>query len=141
MMSLIGRRWPALAAAFAMLLAPLSQAYAMRVSPMVFEMEASGSASVARMEVQNVNQENLAFETRVYRLTFDKDGNQVEEPADDKFLISDHRAIKKEQTAGDHVRFSADAGKNGHADRFWAHALCKHASKAPSGGSWKAEVI
>ena len=87
MMSLIGRRWPALAAAFAMLLAPLSQAYAMRVSPMVFEMETSGSASVARMEVQNVNQENLAFETRVYRLTFDKDGNQVEEPADDKFLI------------------------------------------------------
>lgn len=52
---------------------------------------------------------------------------------DDKFVISDHRAIKKEQTAGDHVRFSADASKNGHADRFWGHALCKHASKRAAG--------
>jgi len=87
MKTLFGRRLPALAAALALLVAPLSGAFAMRVSPMVFEMEASGSSSVARMEVQNVNQENLAFETRVYRLTFDKDGNQVEEPADDKFLV------------------------------------------------------
>jgi phage FluMu gp28-like protein len=52
---------------------------------------------------------------------------------DDRFVIADHRAIKKEQTAGDNVRFSADRGKNGHADRFWAHALCRHASKTPSG--------
>lgn len=51
---------------------------------------------------------------------------------DDRQVIADHRAIKKEQTAGDNVRFSADRGKNGHADRFWAHALCRHASKAPS---------
>jgi len=52
---------------------------------------------------------------------------------DDRLIIADHRAIKKEQTAGDNVRFSADRGKNGHADRFWAHALCKHASKSASG--------
>lgn len=50
---------------------------------------------------------------------------------DDRRLVADHRAIKKEQTAGDNVRFSADRGKNGHADGFWAHALCKHAAKAP----------
>lgn len=87
MMTWIRKRATALAAAFALLVLPLTSASAMRVSPMVFEMEASGSNSVARMEVQNINQENLAFETRVYRLTFDKDGNPVEEPADDKFLI------------------------------------------------------
>lgn len=60
---------------------------------------------------------------------------------DDKFLISDHRAIKKEQTAGDHVRFSADSGKNGHADRFWGHALCKHASKPASGAPVEMTLI
>ena len=42
-------------------------------------------------------------------------------------------SIKKQQTAGDNVRFAADRGKNGHADAFWAHALCKHAAKAPGG--------
>lgn len=84
---LFAGRWPAMAAALALLIAPLTSASAMRVSPMVFEMEATGSGAVARMEVQNVNKDNLAFETRVYRLTFDKDGNQQEEPADDKFLV------------------------------------------------------
>ena len=33
---------------------------------------------VARIEVQNVNQGNLAFETRVYKMTFDENGNIVE---------------------------------------------------------------
>jgi fimbrial chaperone protein len=59
----------------------------MRVSPMVVEMESRGSGAVARVEVQNVNQSNLAFETRVYRVTFDESGNVVETPADDKFLV------------------------------------------------------
>lgn len=84
---LFGQRLTAAAAAIALLCAPLTGASAMRVSPMVFELEASGSATVARMEVQNINQDNLAFDTRIYKLTFDKDGNQVEEPADDKFLV------------------------------------------------------
>lgn len=53
---------------------------------------------------------------------------------DDRQIIADHRAIKKEQTAGDNVRFAADRGKNGHADRFWGHALCLHAAKRPAGG-------
>lgn len=47
----------------------------------------------------------------------------------DKKVISDLRAIKKETTAGDNIRFSADRGKNGHADRFWGLALCVHAAK------------
>lgn len=63
------------------------QALAMRVSPMVVEMESRGSDTVARIEVQNVNQSNLAFETRVYRMTIADDGSIVETPADDRFLI------------------------------------------------------
>jgi phage FluMu gp28-like protein len=47
-------------------------------------------------------------------------------PDDDK-IRADLRAIKKETTAAGNARFSADAGENGHADRFWALALCKYA--------------
>lgn len=62
-------------------------ASAMRVSPMIVEMESRGSSAVSRIEVQNVNPGNLAFETRIYRMTFDENGNVVETPADDKFLV------------------------------------------------------
>ena len=50
-------------------------------------------------------------------------------PKSDK-VTADLRSIKKE-TVGDKVRFSADRGKNGHADRFWALALALHAAKNP----------
>jgi phage FluMu gp28-like protein len=48
---------------------------------------------------------------------------------DDNALTSDLRAIKKETTASGNIRFSADRGKNGHSDRFWALALALHAGK------------
>lgn len=47
--------------------------------------------------------------------------------SDDRALTTDLRAVKKVQTAAGHVRFSADRGPGGHADRFWAGALCWHA--------------
>jgi phage FluMu gp28-like protein len=47
----------------------------------------------------------------------------------DKLVRADLRAIKKETTASGNIRFTADRGKNGHADRFWALALAMHASK------------
>ncbi len=54
---------------------------------------------------------------------------------DDKFITADLRAVKKETTASGNVRFAADRGVNGHADRFWALALALHAGKtaAPAG--------
>lgn len=61
--------------------------WAMRVSPMVIEMESRGSNSVARVEVQNINSGNLAFETRVFRMELDKEGNITETPADEDFLV------------------------------------------------------
>ncbi|MGH8019576.1 MAG: terminase large subunit domain-containing protein [Opitutaceae bacterium] len=44
-------------------------------------------------------------------------------------IRADLRAIKKETTAAGNIRFTADRGKNGHADRFWALALALHAGK------------
>src|SRR3546814_8911481 len=35
----------------------------------------------------NINPGNLAFETRVFRMEIDKDGNIVETPADQDFLV------------------------------------------------------
>lgn len=71
-------------AAIAMFITP---AIAMRVSPMVVEMESRGSNAVARIEVQNINTGNLAFQTRVFRMEIDKDGVISEIPADDQFLV------------------------------------------------------
>ncbi len=48
-------------------------------------------------------------------------------------LRADLRAIKKETTAAGNIRFTADRGKNGHADRFWALALAIHAAKPAAG--------
>lgn len=51
-------------------------------------------------------------------------------PPDPKGTITaDLRAVKKDTTASGNVRFTADRGTNGHADRFWALALAVHAAK------------
>ena len=59
-----------------------------------------------------------AFEDRTIRIPYE----------DDK-LKADIRAIRKEVTKSGNVRFAADRGTNGHADRFWGVALALHASK------------
>lgn len=55
-------------------------------------------------------------------------------------IRSDLRAIRKETTAAGNIRFTADRGKNGHSDRFWALALALHAAK-PSGVEVTATLI
>lgn len=62
-------------------------AHAMRVSPMVLELSPTGSGASGRIEVQNTTNANLAFETRVTRITFSEDGVATEVPADEDFLI------------------------------------------------------
>lgn len=87
-LAMLKRRARALMAVFAALaVLVVSPALAMRVSPMVIEMETRGSDAVARIEVQNVNPGNLAFQTRILRMNIDKDGNVTETPADDQFLV------------------------------------------------------
>lgn len=56
-------------------------------------------------------------------------------------LIRSHlRAIGKETTASGNVRFSADRGPDGHADKFWALALALEAAKT-TGVNFYAELI
>ena len=85
--TLLRRHARALLALLAALVVVVTPALAMRVSPMVVEMESRGSGAVARIEVQNINSGNLPFETRVFRMAVDKEGNITETPADDKFLV------------------------------------------------------
>lgn len=65
----------------------ISAAWAMRVSPMVSELVTTGAGSAARIEVGNVGSAALPFETVVTRMEVDADGNVVETPADDDFLV------------------------------------------------------
>lgn len=62
-------------------------AHAMRVSPMVNEITTQGAGSAARIEVENVNSAPLAYETRVFKIDYDDQGNLVETPADEDFLV------------------------------------------------------
>ncbi|HTI72905.1 MAG TPA: terminase family protein [Candidatus Limnocylindria bacterium] len=55
-------------------------------------------------------------------------------------IRSDWRAIRKETTASNNIRFTGERGKNGHSDRFWSASLGLHAGKN-FGVSFGAEVI
>lgn len=65
----------------------ISVAWAMRVSPMASELTTTGAGSAARIEVGNVGSAALPFETIVTRMDIDADGNIVETPADEDFLV------------------------------------------------------
>lgn len=84
---MIRRKGRAALAAFLAIALLIVPAFAMRVSPMVLEMESRGSAAVARIEVQNINPGKLAFQTRIYRMEIDETGKMTETPADDQFLV------------------------------------------------------
>lgn len=70
-------------------------------------------------------------EALAYPLRSAFEDRSIRVPQDD-LVTSDLRAIKKETTAAGNIRFSADRGKNGHADRFWSLALAVHAATSPS---------
>lgn len=77
--------------------------------------------------------EGLAFtpavkEELAYPLRAAFEDKSVRVP-NDKFIRADLRSIRKETTAAGNIRITADRGKNGHADRFWALALALHAGK------------
>jgi fimbrial chaperone protein len=65
----------------------VSAAEAMRVAPMVVELTTVGTGATARVEVQNLNQGSLPFETRITRIDYDANGNRTETPADADFLV------------------------------------------------------
>lgn len=77
-------------------------------------------------KVEAVNFTPAVKEELAYPLRASFEDRTVRIPNDD-VIIADLRAIKKETTSSGNVRFSADRGPGGHADRFWALALAKHA--------------
>ncbi len=50
----------------------------------------------------------------------------------EKNIRADLRAIKKSITSAGTLRFAADRGPGGHADRFWALALAAFAARSPA---------
>ncbi len=82
-----------------------------------------GSYRVEQVKFTAPVKEELAYP---YRAAFEDRNIRI---PDDQNLRADHRAIKKETTASGNIRFAADRGKNGHADRFWAGALAVHAGQ------------
>lgn len=83
----IARRGLAFGAALIAGMSLLSAAWAMRVAPMVSELTTTGAGSTARIEVGNIGSAALPFETRITRVEFDENGELVETPSDDNFLI------------------------------------------------------
>lgn len=53
---------------------------------------------------------------------------QVRAPADRQIRES-HHAVRKMTTVAGNPRFDAERSELGHADEFWAHALCLHAAE------------
>lgn len=74
-------------AAFAGLSLMTAAAWAMRVAPMVSELTTTGAGSTARIEVGNIGSAALPFETRITQIEFDENGELVETPADENFLV------------------------------------------------------
>ena len=79
--------WAASAVVAGGLVFASAAAWAMRVSPMVAEMTTVGAGSAARIEVGNVGSVAMPFETQVTRMDLGENGEIVETPADEEFLI------------------------------------------------------
>jgi fimbrial chaperone protein len=81
------RQWRAMLAILAAIFVFVPAAFAMRVTPMVLEIDSRGTSTAARIEVQNLNKGNMPYQVRILHLEFGKDGSITETPADDKFLV------------------------------------------------------
>lgn len=82
-------------------------------------------------QVEGVNFSGPVKEELAYPLRAAFEDRTVRVPQSNQ-IRADLRAIKKETTAAGNIRFTADRGKNGHSDRFWALALALHAAKTPA---------
>jgi phage FluMu gp28-like protein len=82
--------------------------------------------------VEGVNFTSASKEELAYPVRAAFEAKRLRIPSDPK-IRSDLRAIKKELTTSGNVRFVAERGPDGHADRFWALALAVHAGARPPG--------
>jgi phage FluMu gp28-like protein len=86
------------------------------------------STFFGKYKVEGINFTNYIKERLAYLLLTTFESGSIKIP-DDAAIRSDLRAIKKEITFSGNIRFYADRGRNGHADRFWALALAIHAAQ------------
>lgn len=71
-------------------------------------------------------------ESMAYPVRHDLEDKTMKVP-DLPLVDADFRKIRKEDSAGGHVRFVAERDTKGHADIFWAAALCREAKGHKSG--------
>jgi len=83
-------------------------------------------------KVEGVSFTAAAKEELAYPVRAAFESKTIRIPGDPQ-VRCDLRAIKKEMTSGSTVRFTADRGRNGHADRFWALALALRAGRTARG--------
>jgi phage FluMu gp28-like protein len=69
-------------------------------------------------------------EALAYPLRGAMEDSRIRIPSDPK-ITADLRKIQKVVTAAGNIRFIAESTPDGHADRFWALALAKHAASNP----------
>lgn len=85
------RRIAATAALAVGLVVPVSMAaqpaHAARVTPMVAEMEPSGTGSTIRIQVTNDEDRQVPFEITMHRGMISETGEVILEPADDRFVV------------------------------------------------------
>lgn len=93
--------------------------------------ERFGTSRVEAVNFTAPVKEDLAYGLRQL---FEKHGLRI--PAE-KAIRADLRAIKKTATSAGNLRFAADRGPGGHADRFWALALAALAARTAKVGSYE----
>jgi phage FluMu gp28-like protein len=98
----------------------IGRQFAERAAARFGEYRVEGVSFTAPMKEQLAYPLRAAFEDKRVRIPRDR------------LIEADLRAVKKDTTAAGNIRFSADRGKNGHADRFWALALALHAGGQPA---------
>jgi len=70
-------------------------------------------------------------EALAYAIKGDMEDRKVRIP-EDPLIRADFRKLQKVTTLAGNIRFQAESDSIGHADRFWALALARHAASNPS---------
>ncbi len=96
--------------------------------------ERFGASRVEAVNFTAPVKEDLAYGLRQL---FEKRGLRI--PAE-KAVRADLRAIKKTATSAGNLRFAADRGPGGHADRFWALALAAMAARRAKAEGYESAV-
>jgi phage FluMu gp28-like protein len=97
-----------------------------------------------KFRVEGVTFTPAVKEFLAYRLRTAFERRELRIPGRDD-IRADLHAIRRETSVAGNLRFSADRGKDGHSDRFWALALALHAinsrSQSEHGGGGNFQVL